>query len=275
MKIGVIGTGNMGSLIIDALINSKSVKPKNISVMNRTEKKALDLAQKHPGLTIRHSPAEVIRHSAVIFLCVKPLQFYPLLQSVRGVWRTDQLAVSITSPITVGQLEKMTPCPAARVVPSIVNQVLAGSTLVTFGTSTNERMKSRLWRLLEHFSHPIEIGEEKIRAASDLSSCGPAFLSFLLEKMADGAVKSTQISKKEATELTAEMVIGFGKLLERKAYSLAELRNKVTVKGGVTGVGLNVLNHECGAVFEHLFEETQKKFLEDHLAVDPFFDGTD
>lgn len=275
MKIGVIGTGNMGSLIVDALIQSKSARPKNISVMNRTEKKALDLARKYRGLTVHHSAAEVIRRSALVFLCVKPLQFFPLLQSVRGVWRTDQLAVSITSPVAVEQLEKLILCPAARVVPSIVNQALAGSTLVTFGTSINEHMKNKLWHLLEHFSHPIEIAEENIRAASDLSSCGPAFLSFLLEKLVDGAVQSTGISQKQAMELTAEMVIGFGKLLERKTYTFDELRKKVTVKGGVTGVGLNVLNHECSTVFEHLFEETQKKFLEDHLAVDPFFNGTD
>lgn len=275
MKIGVIGTGNMGSLIVDVLIKSKAVKAKSISVMNRTEKKALNLTEKYPGLTVHHSAAEVIRHSALIFLCVRPPQFFPLLQSVRGVWNADQTAVSITSPLAVGQLETMIDCPVARVVPSIVNRALSGSTLVTFGAGMNDRMKNRLWDLLERFSHPIEIAEENIRAASDISSCGPAFLSFLLEKMVDGAVRSTHIPQKEAAELTTEMVIGLGKLLEQKTYTLEQLRKKVTVKGGVTGVGLDVLGHGCGTVFEHLFEETQKKFLEDHLAVDPFFSKTD
>ncbi|RYL91557.1 late competence protein ComER [Sporolactobacillus sp. THM7-4] len=275
MKIGVIGTGTMGSLIIEALIKSKSVKPSHIWMTNRTEEKARNLANAYPGLTVCPTPHEVIKHAAIVFLCIKPLQFFPLLQSVQNTWRPDQLAVSITSPITLTQLEKMISCSVTRVVPSIVNQALAGSTLVTFGTSMNDRQKTKIWTLLENFSHPVEISEKNIRVASDLSSCGPAFLSFLLEKMIEGAVRSTPISEDDATELVTQMVIGFGKLLEDQTFTLTELREKVTVKGGVTGVGLNVLKTGYGGVFEHLFEETRKKFIEDHQAVDPFFDQGD
>lgn len=275
MRIGVIGTGNIGSLIVGALIRSKSVKAKNIFVTNRTKKKASDLAAQYPGVKICGSPEETVRRSDTVFLCVKPPQFFSLLQPLRGVWYPEQLAISVTSPISISQLEKLITCHTARVVPSILNQALSGNTLVTFGTSMNDHQKYKLWNLLGNFSQPIEISEENIRVASDLSSCGPAFLSYVLEKMIEGAVQSTSISKKEATELTTEMAIGFGKLLDERNFTLTELRDKVTVKGGVTGAGLTVLKQEYHEVFEHLFEATQKKFLEDHLALDPFFEKLD
>ncbi|RYM05289.1 late competence protein ComER [Sporolactobacillus sp. THM7-7] len=273
MKIGLIGTGNMGSLITAALIKSRPIEPSDLFITNRTKEKAFKLEQKYPGLTVCPTATEVIQRSELVFLCIRPLQFFPLLQSVRHAWLSDQLAVSITSPITPGQLEKMIPCFVARAVPSIVNQALAGNTLVTFGSRMDDRQKEKLKRLLMLFSHPIEISEDNIRTASDLSSCGPAFLSYLLEKMVDGAVKSTSISIQEASELITKMIIGYGKLLEENQFTLSELREKVTVKGGVTGVGVSVLNRELGPVFEHLFEETQKKFIEDHAAVDPPFDA--
>jgi competence protein ComER len=271
MRIGVIGTGNMGTLLVDALVKSKAVKPRFISVMNRTKQKALDLAKKHHRLSVYESPVDILRHADIVFLCVKPGQFYSLLQPLRGAWHPGQLAISITSPISVSQLEQLVPCQVARVIPSIVNQSLSGSTLVTFGTSMTDIQKGKLWAILSQFSHPIEIDEENVRVASDLSSCGPAFISFLLRKMIDGAVNTTSLSKKQATQLTTEMIEGLGKLFAEQIYTLEELQKKVTVKGGVTGVGLDILEQGYNEDFEKLFSATQKKFAEDRQAVNAAF----
>ncbi|MCL1630438.1 late competence protein ComER [Sporolactobacillus sp. CPB3-1] len=271
MRIGVIGTGNMGSLLVGALIRSRAVKPKFISVMNRTKEKALILKRKYHHLSVLTSPNEVLQHSDLVFICVKPDQFFPLLDSLRGAWHPSQVAISITSPISVRQLEQLIPCQVARVIPSIVNQSLAGSTLVTFGTEITDIQKSKLWALLSHFSHPIEIDEETIRAASDLASCGPAFLTFLLRKMIDGAVSTTPITQAQATQLTTEMISGLGKLLADGTYTLGELQKKVTVKGGITGIGIEVLEQENHDTFQKLFTETQKKFEEDRKQIDTAF----
>ncbi|WP_353948027.1 late competence protein ComER [Sporolactobacillus sp. Y61] len=271
MRIGVIGTGTIGSLIVGAFINSKSVKPKNIYVMNRTREKALAVAEKFQGVNVCRSAEETIHSSDIIVICVKPLQFFPLLEPLRSLWHTDQLVISVTSPISVPQLEKLIPCQVARVIPSIVNEGLSGNTLVTFGTRMTDFQKFKLWNLLGNFSKPVEINEENIRVASDLSSCGPAFLSFFLEKMIDGAVETTSVSRKEASQLVTEMIIGFGRLLEDNSYSLPELRKKVTVEGGITGVGLNILEQAYHSEFNRLFAATQKKFIEDHQKVDPQF----
>ncbi|MCI1856590.1 MAG: late competence protein ComER [Sporolactobacillus sp.] len=272
MRIGVIGTGAIGEMIVGALLRSKSVRPKNLSVFNRTESKARVLARKYPGLAVCHAAENVVRRSDVVFLCVRPAQFPPLLQNLQSTWQPEKLAISVTSPIRIDQLETVIPCHVARVVPSLVNQSLSGSTLVTFGTTLSDFQKFKLWNLLGNFSQPLEIDEEKIRAASDLASCGPAFLSFWLERMIAGATRSTALNTKEATELVTQMVIGFAKLLDEKTYTLSELREKVTVRGGVTGRGLAILQQEDANLFTRLFAETQKKFREDHQALDGFFD---
>jgi len=52
VHIGIIGTGNMGTILTEALINGKAVCEKNISITNRTIEKANRLKQMYPNLQI-------------------------------------------------------------------------------------------------------------------------------------------------------------------------------------------------------------------------------
>ncbi|MBM7645823.1 competence protein ComER [Scopulibacillus daqui] len=271
MKLGIIGTGNMGTILIQSLIEGAAVSPEDLLITNRTIEKAFKLKAEYPEVHIVRTAVEVTKNTDIIFVCIKPLDIYPLLEDLKDELSPDQCLVSITSPVTVEQIESVVPCHVIRVIPSIVNRSLSGSTLVTFGKRCGEQKKKQLLDILKKFSTPVCIEENVTRVASDICSCGPAFFSYLLERFIQGAVQETEISREQATQLTSDMIIGLGKLLEKNIYTLSGLKEKVTVKGGVTGVGLNVLESGIGEVFEHLFQKTQEKFKEDHLYVDKQF----
>ncbi|GGH84892.1 competence protein ComER [Pullulanibacillus pueri] len=271
MNIGVIGTGNMGTIIIESLIEGSVLSPSQLYITNRTLEKAEKIKQYYPEIKVLNNVKSVAQSTDILFICVKPLQIEPLLNTLKTDLTDEQLLVSITSPITVSQLESAVPSKVARVIPSITNRALSGATLFTFGDRCDERDKVKLKGLFENISTPIMIDEPITRIASDLSSCGPAFMSFLLEKMINAAVSVTEISKEQAIALTTEMMIGFGKLLEKDFYTLETLKQKVHVKGGVTGVGLKVLEDHTEGIFEKVFAETQNKFKEDHAVVDVQF----
>lgn len=91
----------------------------------------------------------------------------------------------------------------------------------------------------------------------------PAFFSYLLQAFIDAAVEQTKITHEEATTLASEMVIGMGKLLEKEIFTLPTLQEKVCVKGGVTGEGIQILKEHGGDMFHKLFERTHKKYAED------------
>jgi competence protein ComER len=59
------------------------------------------------------------------------------------------------------------------------------------------------------------------------------------------------------------MIKGFSKLISTGSFTLESLRECVCVPGGITGVGLSVLEDELGPLFEHLFQKTQEKFEQD------------
>jgi len=57
------------------------------------------------------------------------------------------------------------------------------------------------------------------------------------------------------------MFIGIGMLIEKKYYTFPELQKKVTVRGGITGEGINVLEESAMEdIFRKIFRATHNKF---------------
>jgi len=273
VNIGFIGTGNMGKILIDAFIESKAVRPSKITIMNRTKKRAKEIQQQHKKIHVADTAEEVVHASKVIFICVKPLDIHPLLIKLEPLLTKDHCIVSITSPISVEQIERLVPSQAARIIPSITNRALAGVSLFTFGERCTPFYQNYLHELFSSMSKPVAIDQTITRVSSDIVSCGPAFFSFLLQRFIDAAVQETNISAEEATVMASDMIIGMGKLLEKEIFTLPTLQDKVCVKGGVTGEGIKVLEAELGEMFVHVFQKTHEKFDEDIELVHNQFDS--
>ncbi|WML45375.1 late competence protein ComER [Neobacillus sp. PS3-40] len=263
MKIGIIGTGNMGRILVEAFIEGKAISPSSMMITNRTKSKALQLKDKYEDLQVGDDPQEVASQSDLLFMCVKPLDVLPILNKIIPYLNTEKCLISITSPISTDQIEKVVPCSVVRVIPSITNRALAGVSLLTFGENCDNFWKTEVEQLFSKISVPVQIEEKITRVSSDIVSCGPAFFTYLLQEFINAAVKETGIEKVVATKLASEMIIGLGELIKQGHYTLPALQQKVCVKGGITGEGIEVLESELGEVFTDLFKATQNKFKED------------
>ncbi len=263
MKIGMIGTGNMGRILIEAFMEGKVIAPSSMIITNRTIAKAMEIRQQFPEIQVTEEIKELGRHADLIFICVKPHDVLQVVRDLEPVLTEDKCLISITSPINVEQLEALVPCSVARVIPSITNRALSGVALLTYGKDCEKSWKTIINCLLNPISKPVEIKNNVTRVASDIVSCGPAFFSYLAQKFIQAATHVTEIDKETATTLASEMLIGLGELLRKEYYTLPTLQDKVCVKGGITGEGINVLENELGNIFEHIFQATQIKFEDD------------
>jgi competence protein ComER len=263
MEIGMIGTGNMGRILTEALVDGKAVSPTSVLITNRTISKAIAIQQNYPEIRVTKSIAEIGKNTDLIFICVKPHDVYHVAMALKPFLTKEKCVISITSPIKVQQLESILPCSVARVIPSITNRALTGVTLLSFGQRCENKWKASLNNLLQSISTPMEIKEDITRVASDIVSCGPAFFSYLTQRFIQGAVSETKIDEETATIFASEMLIGLGELLKKGYYTLPTLQEKVCVKGGITGEGIKILEAELGSVFEHLFHATHLKYAED------------
>ncbi|CAI9388488.1 late competence protein ComER [Niallia sp. Sow4_A1] len=273
MKIGMIGTGNMGKILIEAMIDGNAISPEDVFIFNRTLSKALEIKENYPNINICSNAIEIAKEADLIFLCVKPHDMYGVSKNISPVLTKDKCVVSITSPISPDQLETFFNCSVARIIPSITNRALAGVSLFSFGRNCTEAWKNQLENFYKKFSTPLEIEDNITRVASDIVSCGPAFFCYLTRKFIEGAVDETEIDLETATKLASEMLIGLGELLKKGYYTLPTLQEKVSVKGGITGEGINVLERQLGDTFNQLFQATHAKYEDDQLSLKNLVSG--
>lgn len=273
MNVGFIGTGSMGTLLIEAFIASGALSPAEVAVSNRTFAKAQALADRYPGMRAEYKNAETACGSDIVFLCVKPHEFIHVVEDIKPVIRPEQIVVSITSPVLVSHLEGELDCKIAKIIPSITNKVWSGVSLCIYGDSMEEKDKKRLESLFTHISEPLRIAESYTRVVSDLSSCGPAFMAYLLQKFVDAAVEETGIPRSEAVKVASNMLLGTGLLLTEGRMTPEEIQERVAVPGGITAKALQLLSRETEGVFNDLIRTTHDKYKEDLIKVTTAFYG--
>jgi competence protein ComER len=250
-------------MLIEAFVRSGALCPEQIRAHSRTRSKTNALAASYPGLESVESNRRVAELSDMIFICVKPMEFKPVLEEIAEVLPAHKLVVSITSPVSIAQLEDKLGCKIAKVIPSITNRLSNGATLCMYGERMSETDKERLEQLLEYIGKPLRISEQHVRIASDLSSCGPAFLAYFLEKLAEAAAEQAGLPRQQADELVAQMALGTGRLLTDGGMTSPELQSRVAVPGGITAEALRLLAGELDGVFERLIRITHAKYYED------------
>ncbi|MNZ59780.1 Pyrroline-5-carboxylate reductase [compost metagenome] len=273
MNVGFIGTGSMGSLLIEAFIASDALAPEQIAISNRTYSKAAALAERYPGIRAERTNTAAADGCDIVFLCIKPHEFKQVVDDLKPILQPHQIIVSITSPVLISHLEEELDCKIAKVIPSITNYVWSGASLCIYGKTIQEEDRARLEALLSHISHPLHIEERYTRVVSDLSSCGPAFISFFLEQFVNAAVEEAGIGREDALRVASAMLLGTGLLLTEGGLTPEQIQERVAVPGGITAQALNLLQQEASGVFHKLIRTTHAKFQEDLAKVSASFIG--
>lgn len=263
MKVGFIGTGSMGSTIIEALLQSGALESSQLIASNRSKHKIQQLAAQYPGFQLASSNVETVQESDIVFICVKPLEFKTVLDEIAPFVRPELIAVSITSPVLISHLEQQLTCKIAKIIPSITNYVWSGASLCMYGSRILTEDRLLLEQLMMSISRPVQVPEQFTRITSDISSCGPAFIAFFVQKWVDAAVEVTGIERKDAERLASEMLLGTGKLLTEGGFTLEHLKQRVAVPGGITAEALRLLDDELEGVFQQLIQVTHAKYEED------------
>ncbi|MCR6096811.1 late competence protein ComER [Salipaludibacillus agaradhaerens] len=264
-QLGFIGTGSMGSILLESFIKA-GIPEEMIHVTNRSVEKVRNIKTKFKHVSDHSSSRSLADSAEWIFVCTKPADMVGVLKDMSTYLKSHHVIITITSPLQVEEAEELlykTKTPVVRFIPSIVNLSLQGPSLVTFGNRCSNRLQNELNQLFNLISSPISITADMTRAASDLASCGPAFISFLVRQMIKGAVEETGIKEGTALKITESMLVAYGELLRGKQFDLATLQKRVTVPGGVTGVGLDVLEKNTKNTFHDMFKATHKKYAND------------
>ena len=140
MKIGFIGTGNMGSSIIKGILSSKSEKSENINIFDLDKEKVNNLVKEY-GVNAVNSEKELAENCNIIILSVKPHIIPIVLKNLSGNVKKDTIILTIAAGISISVIENALgeDKKVVRTMPNTPAQVLSGMTAITFNKNIENK----------------------------------------------------------------------------------------------------------------------------------------
>jgi competence protein ComER len=256
MNTGFIGIGSMGGMLVRALLRSGALSSTDVFVANRSKDKLDALAAHFPGIHVVSS-SQIAGHCDLIFICVSAGDMPAVLAQIAPELSSKQLLATTSAVVPLKALEERVLCRAAKLIPSLTQEIGAGIALLMYGSRVTAEDRNLLEELLGHISQPISITEPLARPAIGLASGGPALIAYVLQSMADEAVRSNaELSPELAHKLVQETMSATMRLVQERKMSLDEIIRRVAVPGGMTALSIEILSRCVPQAWETVFRET-------------------
>lgn len=256
MKIGIIGYGSMGKMMLEKISQSKNASEIELYIANRTQEKIAHLAGTYRVCT---SNAELAASTDIIFLCVRPTDMRAILEEIKGSLGGASFLVSLNGSITFEQLETVCCNKIAKVIPSVTAEVNQSQTLVCYNEMVGESEKEYLAELLRCMGNVIELPEKEIGIGSELVSCMPGFIAAIFQEICISAKRHIELAEAEIVQMVLHTMIGTGELMVVNQYSFDNVISRVATKGGITEEGTRVIQEHFPEVANELFDKTLEK----------------
>ena len=250
MNLGIIGFGNMGSVMAQNLRERHDV-----FVFDKDKAKI----QVVKGITITENIKKLVSLVDVIVLAVKPQDFDNVLKELKGLV-SDKLIISIAAGISTQHIEHILgKVRVIRAMPNLGIKIGESVTCICKGKfSSFEDFEFAKEDFFCYLGVVKEIDEKMMNAATAICGSGPAYIFDFLD-----------VNKIEASKVAEHVKQDLIKRLERAAESIgfshddamflaastanasfrlalnnlpAELKKQVASKGGTTEAALKVLS---------------------------------
>ncbi|MGI6698052.1 MAG: pyrroline-5-carboxylate reductase [Clostridiales bacterium] len=234
IKLGFIGTGNMGSALIKGISASGLLKASDIYITDIDTKRVIELCEE-TGVNRLNSNAEVVEKTDVIILAVKPNIVEIALSDCKDKFDAKKILVSVAAGVPIkkykgiiGEDKKV-----IRVMPNTPALVGEGMTLLSKCDKVTEDELKTVQDLFNCVGKTEILGENLMSEVIALTSSSPAYIFILIEAMADGAVLSG-IPRPLAYKLAAQAVLGSAKMVLETGKHPGELKDQVCSPAGTT-----------------------------------------
>ena len=243
MKIGFIGTGNMGSSIIKGILSSKFEENENINIFDLDKDKVNNLVKEY-GINAVNSEKELAKNCDIIVLSVKPHIIPIVLKNLSGNVKKDTIILTIAAGISISVIENALgeDKKVVRTMPNTPAQVLSGMTAVTFNKNIENSEKEIIFKLLNSFGKSVEIEEKLMHTYTGISGSLPAYVYMFMEALADGGVLCG-MPRNKAYEIVAQTVAGSAKMLLETGKHPGQLKDEVCSPAGTTIEAVRVLEN--------------------------------
>ncbi len=247
MKIGMIGTGNMGGALLRAFAGKYE-----LCAYNRGREKLLQICEE-VGAVAMDSAEAVAAASDLLILAVKPYLIADVLEQVKGSLKDDAIVASVAVGLPLSHYEGILGDnrKIVRVMPNTPAAVGAGVSALCFCKNCTAADKEAVTAVFACAGLAEELPEHLMSGVSALTGSSPAYICMMIEAMADAGV-CQGIPRAQATRMAAQAVLGTAKLVLESGKHPEQLKDEVCSPGGTTIRGVVALERSGfrGAVLD-------------------------
>jgi len=239
-SILIIGCGNMGGAMLAGWL-AGGISPTTFTVVDPA------LARVPAGVTLlRELPAGTFD---AILLGVKPQLLGDVAPQLAALAGPQTVVLSILAGVELASLAARFPEARAlvRIMPNLA-AAIGKSPVALAGNELDETMRAGLTAMMTPLGTPEWLADEaEFDLVTALAGSGPAFVYRFIDALAAGAA-GLGLPPEQAQRLAVAMVEGAASLAAASEHAPAELARRVASPGGVTQVGLDVLDADHALV---------------------------
>lgn len=240
----LVGCGNMGSVLANAIIQKGICAANELTVVEKLQNPYTEnLAEK--GAPILDSVNDLPGQQDLIIIAVKPQDSAEVLDAIAEKTGENTLVISIMAGITLSVLKKkLGQAQIIRCMPNTPCAIQMGMAVYCGNGKVTDQSYVIAQSILSTMGRAFRVEKEiMIDAATAISGSGPAYLFYLAEALKQGAVK-LGFSDEQADILATQTLLGASTLLQQSPDTPEELRRKVTSPGGTTVEATNYFDEK-------------------------------
>lgn len=237
-RVAFIGLGEMGGILLKALLAHKTLSVNNVTATVRQKENA-DTLSRDLGISVTTDNPAAVSNADLIMICVKPNSVAEVMREIQPVLAPDKVLISIAASVTTRYIEDLVgiEIPVIRAMPNTPCSVGFGMTGICKGRYAEESHLDVTEAFFSSVGLTVVVDEKHMDAVTALSASGPAFVYVILEALAGGGVKMG-LSRKVATLLVAQTLQGAARVALETGSHPALLRDEVTTPAGCTIDGI-------------------------------------
>ncbi len=236
-KVAVIGAGNMGEAMIVGLLKSGAYDAQDIRVVEVMESRRKYITETYHIESLDLKKAVAFADAPII--AVEPRHLEEVLEQLKPALTSRKVLISIVAGIMLDTYQKHLSRDIAvvRVVPNVTCMVREAMIGICPSRNTSKEQLETAKSILGQLGQVLVLDEKQLNSITGFVASGPAYVSVMIEAMADAGVR-LGIPKDKSLVMAAQTMLGTAKLVLETKEHPAKIKDRVTTPGGITAEGL-------------------------------------
>jgi len=287
MKIGVIGYGNIGSLIVNNILKLDLLfDDEKLMISNRHIRKLDELKEEYKDMDfeITKDNTEIAKNCEKIIIAVETPEFKKVMEEILPHINKNTHIIYTCAGLSFKHIESFYKGKLSLIIPTIASTATMnnsisslrrrrGITLIKHNSQVDIEEKFFIEDLFNEFSNVKVLnnqinteenntyGEEnKLEVCTIIASCGPAFIATIIDEVSEITSRLSDIKKEEAEFMILKTIIGTALLKDDESISNEELINRVATKKGITQEGIELIQGETSKTTRKLIYHLLDKY---------------